>query len=197
MSKRISVPNPRRCQWCNNPFTKGTANKKYCSKRCVGFDYRKNKHPYIKKIKSSRPCVICKIFFIYSGTKSNQRCCSLSCQSKKYRREHPEWYQKILRDHRPYMTAWYKQHRAEQRAKAKERRNQKYFGGNQFKALKRDRNHCRNCNYDGQLVIHHKDKSGNTLNPNNNLGNLITLCRSCHARIHPNPYLRGRLKLNK
>ena len=45
---------------------------------------------------------------------------------------------------------------------------------------KRDNFQCQNCGGCSNLVIHHEDLSKN----NNNLDNLILLCRGCHARLH-------------
>lgn len=45
---------------------------------------------------------------------------------------------------------------------------------------------CRRCGSDTQLVVHHSDgnngKMGKPLN--NDIDNLVVLCRSCHAKIH-------------
>ena len=59
-----------------------------------------------------------------------------------------------------------------------------YFGGFyqekiRQQAVERDQT-CQVCNSQKDLVVHHRD--GNRLN--NNLVNLITLCRGCHPTIH-------------
>ncbi len=55
-----------------------------------------------------------------------------------------------------------------------------------LKALERDKNKCVKCGSTNSIIVHHKDESRKfgIKNLNNNLGNLITLCRSCHAEIH-------------
>lgn len=58
------------------------------------------------------------------------------------------------------------------------------FSGNREKALQRDKYECQMCNNKTQLVVHHKDCSGQSDNPNNELDNLITLCRKCHINLH-------------
>jgi len=58
------------------------------------------------------------------------------------------------------------------------------FGGNREKSLIRDNYACRDCGTEKSLVTHHIDKSGQGANPNNDLENLITLCRACHMRRH-------------
>jgi hypothetical protein len=65
----------------------------------------------------------------------------------------------------------------------------KYFGGNGNKALERDSDKCVQCGTQKSLLIHHKDSrslySKNfTGIPNNDLGNLITLCYFCHQEVH-------------
>jgi hypothetical protein len=46
------------------------------------------------------------------------------------------------------------------------------------------KNVCEKCGKDGRLDIHHIDENPN----NNNLDNLMCLCRSCHTKIHrPKP----------
>lgn len=48
---------------------------------------------------------------------------------------------------------------------------------------------CVQCGEINGLVIHHLDRNGRNLEniglkPNNNIDNLIVLCRSCHGKIH-------------
>ena len=49
-----------------------------------------------------------------------------------------------------------------------------------------DHNRCRFCGSTKNLHVHHRDGEGyhKTKKPNNNMGNLITLCASCHFRHH-------------
>ena len=65
-----------------------------------------------------------------------------------------------------------------------EYRNKENFGGNMFISLERDLYTCQICNNKNSLVVHHKDLSGSAHNPNNNIDNLVTLCRKCHAALH-------------
>lgn len=55
--------------------------------------------------------------------------------------------------------------------------------------IERDNRRCKHCNSDElscSLVVHHLDKSriNGYKSMNNDLNNLILLCRSCHAKIH-------------
>ena len=50
-----------------------------------------------------------------------------------------------------------------------------------FKKI-RDNNHCNICGAKTSLEIHHKDENWE----NNNIDNLVVLCRDCHSKIHKN-----------
>lgn len=62
--------------------------------------------------------------------------------------------------------------------------NKKRFGGLRFKVLKRDNYQCIECNKNikdkNMAVVHHIDEN----KENNTMKNFITLCKSCHNRIH-------------
>lgn len=66
----------------------------------------------------------------------------------------------------------------------------KYFADDYpwaVEALKRDNFECKKCKRGGLfLIVHHLDESRKigVKSMNNNLLNIITLCRSCHAKIH-------------
>ncbi len=57
-------------------------------------------------------------------------------------------------------------------------KNEKFFNGNRFKVLNRDK-HCLICKKDFDLVVHHKNYKKRS-----ELKDLITLCRSCHTKLH-------------
>jgi len=59
-----------------------------------------------------------------------------------------------------------------------------YFGGNRKTVLQRDNYKCTLCGTSETLVVHHIDGSGRKENPNNDLGNLQTLCNPCHSILH-------------
>lgn len=63
-------------------------------------------------------------------------------------------------------------------------RERKWFNSLRNTVLTRDNNTCQECQKPG-IIIHHKDGNGRgSDNPNNSLDNLVTLCRSCHCKIH-------------
>ena len=62
--------------------------------------------------------------------------------------------------------------------------NKKRFGGLRIKVLERDNYKCQMCNKNisgsNMACIHHKDENKS----NNIMNNLISLCKSCHPKIH-------------
>ena len=97
----------------------------------------------------------------------------LEKNKEKIKLQNSEWYRKNINRHKEIMEGY---------------RNNIHFGGNREKALERDNYGCRLCHkthHEVLLTVHHSDFKGRGCNnPNNNLDNLITLCNSCHAKIH-------------
>jgi len=66
------------------------------------------------------------------------------------------------------------------------------FGGNWKKALDRDNWTCRHCGKDLTKYrpnVHHKDNKGHSVKKkkaDNSLKNLVSLCVSCHRKLHIN-----------
>lgn len=62
--------------------------------------------------------------------------------------------------------------------------NKKRFGGLRFEVLERDNYECQMCNKDisksNMSCIHHKDEN----KTNNVMENMISLCKSCHSKLH-------------
>jgi len=63
-------------------------------------------------------------------------------------------------------------------------KNNKRFNGMKYLVLKRDGYKCVKCGNEKGLNVHHKDNSGQSEKPNNNIDNLITLCNACHITEH-------------
>ena len=70
---------------------------------------------------------------------------------------------------------------------------QRIYGPIKQEVLKRDHHTCRLCGRTDKLLVHHQDNKGwgyfnfsfSYKTPiNNNLDNLITLCPSCHLKVH-------------
>jgi len=68
------------------------------------------------------------------------------------------------------------------------KRNLERFGGNREKALERDLYTCQKCganHHIKKLEVHHIDKQGRHKEiQNHDLNNLLTVCASCHIKIH-------------
>ncbi len=59
------------------------------------------------------------------------------------------------------------------------------FGRDPKEVFRKDNWNCQRCGSKDDLTIHHIDGQGrNSKNPNNDINNLITLCRKCHSSIH-------------
>jgi 5-methylcytosine-specific restriction endonuclease McrA len=98
-----------------------------------------------------------------------------------------------------YDSAKYKEYYQKNRIKEIER-SKRYRRKNRedilIRKLKRygfdinDYSDCKCCFCGGnyRLAVHHKDRSGNTNNPNDSLDNLMMLCNSCHSSLHKNEY---------
>lgn len=70
-------------------------------------------------------------------------------------------------------------------AQKKESRLRLQMSGNRLKALNRDNETCQMCHAPNSNFVHHIDGNGiSTGAPNNDLGNLVTLCNSCHHLLH-------------
>jgi len=111
-----------------------------------------------------------------------------SCYLKKYR-NNPKNAETIKQQ----KHEWYNLNK-DLSAKKKEREKNNY-DSKRAPALERDNHTCQDCgNTDReQLVVHHKDYSGRGKKiHNNNMDNLITLCRACHVNTHRDDYLNKR-----
>lgn len=106
--------------------------------------------------------------------------------------ENPEKQRAMCRRWYSNNKEYRKQYTANYRANNKELfhrlKNLERFSGNREIILKRD-GKCVGCKTKSNLMVHHIDGSGHGRlgkNPkiNNELSNLITLCRSCHTTLH-------------
>jgi 5-methylcytosine-specific restriction endonuclease McrA len=86
---------------------------------------------------------------------------------------------------------YYQQNKNDIQEYRKEFNELERFGRRREEILNRDGNKCTLCLSENNLVIHHKDGEGRkTKKPNNELTNLITLCKSCHMKVHNPSYLK-------
>lgn len=78
---------------------------------------------------------------------------------------------------------WYAIHGGPAMSKLK--REERYFDSKREQVLERDGYKCTKCGSPDKLVVHHLDGNGRGHpNPNNDLSNLTTRCRGCHANDH-------------
>lgn len=157
----------RICGFCGKEY-ESRGFTKYCSDKCfkanrskVNSEKRsKRREEEWQKLDKSKKCKVCGESFEITKTHRNKIYCTDLCRS-----------------------------RAERLYGSKSETDLKYkdkirFDGNREKALLRDNYECQMCGKKSQLVVHHKDCTGQSDDPNNELGNLVTLCRKCHINVH-------------
>lgn len=89
---------------------------------------------------------------------------------------------------------WRKENPIRYKESNRKRHDLEMFGGNKPLVLERDNFECQGCGmtqeqhiitYGYGLIVHHIDGKGKGfISPNNNLDNLIALCRRCHTSHH-------------
>jgi len=116
----------------------------------------------------------------------------LKCRRKQYYKDHKthekslckKWYQ-VNRDSEIQKNIEY---RKQNRELFDWYHNKDRFNGLKLLVLERDDNQCQICKTQEKLVVHHVDGSGYTSvdkkQMNNDIENLITLCSSCHHKLH-------------
>lgn len=95
-----------------------------------------------------------------------------------------KWREKNIERYRERSRRYAKKHREEIKEYLRGYHDNKKFDGNRNKILKRDNYTCQICGNKEKLIVHHKDETINSKVKNNDLNNLITLCRGCHFTVH-------------
>ena len=112
----------------------------------------------------SRPCVTCGTEFVplkYGGKR--QLHCSALCRGRAANRAASKRNPHQVRD----------------------RARRWKLNGNWKLALERDNHTCQICGAQKKrLTVHHRDGSGEDTSPNHDLDNLMSLCYSCHNKLH-------------
>lgn len=155
------------CPICNKQFEAKT-NKVFCSLECSAknssiksSERRSAKRKKVfEQMDSVKTCLVCGKQFEVTQQHRKKKYCSSECCKKAER----------LYGGKKETDLNYK--------------DQIRFGGNKKQILQRDNFTCQMCGSEHQLIVHHLDESGCLETPNNELDNLITLCRSCHAKLH-------------
>ena len=188
----------KQCLVCGKVYIDKSHNhcRIYCSKRCGKIEWRKNnpdknreqwKRYNAKKKKSPLPkvCIYCgKPFMVNIHNPYQKFCPGYSCRNAFWRLNNGDKYREMKRLSRLRNKEHIQQHNSRYKDLIR-------FSGNRRKALERDNFLCKKCGgiYPNvQLIVHHIDGSreNDYSERNNNLDNLQTLCRACHARIHYN-----------
>ena len=189
----------RACKNCGSTFTRRVTNghlvlcgKAECRVEWQNKLNRENQRMWRRGDKlEEKECIICAAAFQPKTRRSV--CCSEEClyqnkinknreayhkdpavkkeriaSAREYELRHPRWKAKQLRK-------WRDKHKRKYQAL----NNEKRFGGNWLKVMDRDYWICQGCAKNAVLV-HHVDKD----KENNDMSNLTSLCRSCHAKLH-------------
>jgi hypothetical protein len=138
-----------------------------------------------------KKCKVCeKEFTPKKCANKNVKYCSRKCA------RHAQHYNR-LEYNRERSRQWYLKNRDTELEKNREYRKQNKelfhwyhdksrFDGLRESILKRDNQKCKLCEAKDRLIVHHIDGNGytNAKKPNNDLGNLVTLCKQCHSALH-------------
>lgn len=168
----------KKCSICEKTIT-GISSIKYCSNNCKSKAWRnRNPERVIEVRKKSyelhKEQILERDKYKYwngGKEKSNQWSKNWYNRNKKRRSEYTKKY-------RTYNKKLFDKYKDIER-----------FGGNKQKVLERDGNKCILCTETQKLHIHHIDGSGGSHirgyeNVNNSMENLVTVCFSCHRKIH-------------
>jgi predicted nucleic acid-binding Zn ribbon protein len=161
---RKSPERERTCVICRKQFepVKWRPEQQTCSIACNNERQNKIRRGMREKNLGPRPCAECAEPFIPTlGKESVQICCSRICSTRRANRRRDEKSRKA--GHKQLQrTRWHENRRI---------------------ALERDKI-CQMCSATEFLVVHHKDGSGETKNPNHDPDNLTALCYRCHKAMH-------------
>ncbi len=198
--ERRSVVPARKCEWCGKEFVPIRSTRRFCSPGCI-----QAARYWGSPEKAQRICPICGKTF--SATKHNPLYCSDECRAiAKGTGRHTKTclvcgksFSPDSRHHKYCSEECSKE--GSQRRKAdlqKKYHDRRRYSGNREKVIARDMRQCAMCgatenlvSHDagdgdatGKLIVHHLDESGSSPKRNDDPGNLVTLCRSCHAKVH-------------
>lgn len=137
-----------------------------------------------------KQCKVCgKTYTPSKFARKNTMYCGQKC--RRYAQHHNK-----LEYNRDRNKRWYQEHRDSELQKNREYRkqnkelfdwyhNKTRFEGIRDSIIKRDKQKCRVCLTKERLSIHHIDgRNHEKESPNNKPENLITLCVSCHHKLH-------------
>lgn len=134
-------------------------------------------------------CLNCGNYFLPSKYNPHKKCCCKKCGRAYYYKQNAEREKENCKK-------WYSENRESEIEKNKQYREQRKelfvwyhnrdrFNGLREKILNRDNNSCLACGSNKKLAVHHIDGTNYIKgNANNDEKNLMTLCSSCHSRLH-------------
>ena len=176
----------KKCKQCKEEFEPKKSTQIYCTTKCTKracWERNKDRYSRDKKLR------------YYADHKKNK------LKMQQYYLDHredalvkrKEYYEtnrdKIIED----VTEWRKKnpekvnqynkkYRKIHRAETRQNWNDLHTGGRWQEVMDRDKKQCRTCGAKIRILIHHIDKN----HKNNELGNMMVLCRACHMDIHRN-----------
>lgn len=191
----------RKCAWCGKEFVPYKGDQDYCSQNCM-FKGRYWGSPE----KAKRVCPICGRTF--TATRHMPKYCSDECRIVASKKGKPA--ERICRacgktflpdsKHRKYCSKECRLAAKDQDKRDQDRQghDRRRYSGNREVTINRDLRQCAMCGatedlvqHDAgesgatsNLVVHHLDETGSSPNRNDNQGNLVTLCRACHVKVH-------------
>lgn len=95
--------------------------------------------------------------------------------------------QQYYQQHKERILKYTKEYQRKNPFKVRLSDNMQHFNKPREYFLKRDGYKCQICGIDEKLILHHKDGRGDNVSKsqkNNAEDNIITLCKSCHPRVH-------------
>lgn len=175
----------KKCVYCGKEFTPIRSTKIYCSTSCMDKASYEREYP-----KTDKVCSICGKSF--TPNKAFQSFCSHSCQRKNYYNKNKEKFKESRKNKywsnpenaREKTKEWRLNNRDKYLDTQLKYHNENKFSGNKVIVLERDGYKCVRCGSTEGLNIHHKDRTGQSENINNEIDNLETLCNSCHISEH-------------
>lgn len=167
----------RECVMCGGPL--GRKSKAYCSRKCMAVAYEK------RALERRGTCVVCGVLRT-RGQKGALGMCR-TCYHRHWRHETPE-------KQKGYSRAYARRHPERVHETYRRHDDLRYFDGRRAEVLRQQAGCCADCgdsvgDRSGRdLDVHHIDGTGKRarrhLIANNDLSNLVGLCRSCHRKRH-------------
>jgi len=153
-----------KCLDCNSTVVVKSGKEKRCVDCQKKYETKYRKDYYSNKLKGNI-----------------EHLCRARISYKKWSKNNPDKVKEARRKYRENNLELCRKRTRENQLKLNDK---KRFGGLRSQVLERDKHKCRLCGKDisgkNMAVIHHKDENKS----NNTMRNLISLCKTCHPKIH-------------